>query len=699
MNRRDVLRGTAALTASSYLSPFASAAQPKSAQLPISKPPDHFLATTFSEDMLRRNLVPLGQWHPYPRASEREAWMRVPADLRALMVKHAEGWLGKPWPQLEATMALDFKRNGNRTRFEALSFGRRVQLVDLILGECAEGKGRFVDEIANGIWLICEETFWGVPAHLAAQRAGVGLPDITEPIVDLFAAETSASLAWTYYLLEEQLGAVSSLVPQRIRVEAKRRILDPLLARNDFSWMGLQTDPVHSDTWIDFGAKVVYPRRVPLNNWNAWINSNWLTTILLLEDDGDRRLRSLVKSCRSLDEYLHDFSPDGGCEEGPVYWQKSPGSYFDCCRTLSSAVNGAADVMTHPFVQRMGQYIADVHIAGAAFVNYGDAHMEDVTPAELIYRYGVAAKVPALTAFGAFTSSKHGLGATDNEAAMEEVLGPRRLPSLGRSLADVHKADDIRAAKKEDALGRDAWYPHLHLMTSRVKQGTTDGFYLAVQAASNGRSHGHNDSGSFIVFHDGEPAIIDPGVEAYTAKTFSPERYTIWTMQSAFHNLPMIGGVTQHEGRTFAASDVTYSTSDEAARIAMNLATAYPPEAGAKRWVRELVLDRKANRVRLHEDFTLTKPAVVALSFMTPRTPLDTTSVVTLHSAKPSVKDVRIHYDPKSLQFSVDQIDLEDPGMRRSWGPVLYRVRLTSITAVSTGNWNVQIEAGSSQLT
>jgi hypothetical protein len=691
MNRRDLLRGSAALAGSNWLTPLASIAQSQATTATVTKPADHFLATTFSEQLLRSKLVAIGQWQPYPKVNERDQWMKVPADLRALMVRNADQWVGKPWPQLDAVTALDFKRNGNRSRFEALSFGRRVRLVDLVLGECAEGRGRFVDEIANGVWLICEETFWGVPAHLAAQKAGVGLPDITEPIVDLFAAETSASLSWTHYLLADQLAQVSPLVPQRIRVEARRRILDPLLHRNDFSWMGLQDDPVHSDTWIDFGAKVVYPKRVPLNNWNTWINSNWLVTIMLLEDDADRRMQSLMKSCRSLDQYLHDFSPDGGCEEGPVYWQKSPGAYFDCCRTLSSAVNGAADVMTHPFVQRMGQYIADVHIAGNAYVNYGDAHMEDVAPAELIYRYGVAAKLPSLMSFGAYNSSKHGLGATGDEKAMEEVLGPRRLPSLARSLPDVLFTNEIRAAKKQDALGRDSWYPSLHLMTARAKAGTTDGCYLAVQAASNGRSHGHNDSGSFIVFHDGEPAIIDPGVETYTAKTFSPQRYEIWTMQSAYHNLPLIGGVMQHEGRSYAASDVSYAANDDAARITMNLATAYPPEAGAKRWMREVSLDRRANLVRVKEQFTLAKPVAVALSFMTPRVPTDANGIVTLHSAKSGMKDVGLRYDTKALAFRVDKIELTDPSMQHSWGAALYRVQLTSIAPVAEGNWTIEI--------
>jgi hypothetical protein len=638
--------------------------------------------------MLRAKLVPIGAWHPYPRATEREAWLQVPDDLRAAMAKRAEAVKGKDWPSLLATTELDFKRNGNRTRYEGLQFGRRHRLIDLVLGECAAGDGRFLDDITNGVWLICEETFWGAPAHLGAQKAKVGLPDAAEPIVDLFAAETASTLAWVDYLLGEKLNSVSRLIAPRIRMEAKRRILDPLLERNDFTWMGLQSEREHENEWIDVGANVVRPKRIHLNNWNPWINSNWLMTSMLLEQDAERRQRAIEKSCRSLDEFLSDYSPDGGCEEGPVYWQRSPGSYFDCCRTLASAVSGAADVMTHPFVQRMGQYIADVHIAGNAYVNYGDAHMEDAPTPELVYRYGMAAKLPSLAAFGAFHSAQDSLGAA-NAATIERALGAG-LPSLARSLPDVLCAREIRAAQKADALGRDAWYPALHLMTAREKASTTDGFYLAVQAASNGRSHGHNDSGSYIIFHDGDPVIIDPGVEAYTAKTFSAERYTIWTMQSAFHNLPTIGGVMQHEG-AYATSDVRYSTDDSGARMTMNLATAYPAEAGVSQWMREVTLDRKAGMVRVSEDFALAKSEPVELSFMTSRVPSDAKGVVTFHSAKAGVKDVSLKYDAAALRFSSEKIELQDEGMRRSWGPALYRVRLTTVSGVSNGKWSFEI--------
>lgn len=689
MNRRELLRGSAALVGGSYLSPaFGRLAFGQDAK-ELTGPPVRLLSSTFTPELLRTKLVPVGAWHPYPRATEREAWMQVPEDLRAAMVKRAEAVKGRDWPSLLATTELDFKRNGNRTRYEGLQFGRRHRLIDLVLGECASGDGRFLDDITNGVWLICEETFWGAPAHLAAQKAKAGLPDAAEPIVDLFAAETASTLAWTAYLLGEKLDAVSPLIGPRIRMEAKRRILDPLLERNDFTWMGLQEEREHEKAWIDVGANVVRPKRVHLNNWNPWVNSNWLMTNMLLEQDAERRQRAIEKSCRSLDEFLSDYSPDGGCEEGPVYWQRSPGSYFDCCRTLSSAVNGAAGVMTHPFVQRMGQYIADVHIAGNAYVNYGDAHMEDAPTPELVYRYGLAAKLPSLAAFGAFHSALDSMGATGNAAKLEAAVGAG-LPSLARSLPDVLCAREIRSAQKADALGRDAWYPALHLMTAREKAGTTDGFYLAVQAASNGRSHGHNDSGSYIVFHDGDPVIIDPGVEAYTAKTFSSERYTIWTMQSAFHNLPTIGGVMQHEG-TYAASEVRYSTDDAGARMAMNLATAYPAEAGAKQWTREITLDRKAGVVRVSEDFALAKAVAVAMSFMTSRVPSDANGVVTFHSAKAGVKDVSLKYDAAVLRFSSEKIELQDEGMRRSWGPALYRVRLTTASDVMRGRWSFEI--------
>ena len=79
----------------------------------------------------------------------------------------------------------------------------------LVLAECVEGKGRFLDAAADALWAICEESSWCLPAHVSRQQAGVGLPDVEEPTVDLFAGETGVSVAWTLYLLGPELQRVS----------------------------------------------------------------------------------------------------------------------------------------------------------------------------------------------------------------------------------------------------------------------------------------------------------------------------------------------------------------------------------------------------------------------------------------------------------------------------------------------------------
>ena len=102
----------------------------------------------------------------------------------------------------------------------------------------------------------------------------------------------------------------------------------------------------------------------------------------------------------------------------------------------------------------------------------------------------------------------------------------------------------------------------------------------------NAESHNHNDVGNFVVYLDGNPVLIDVGVESYTAKTFSSKRYEIWTMQSAFHNLPTINGVMQAAGRQYEARDVSFHADDAAAEFSADLAAAYPKEAAVEKWRR-----------------------------------------------------------------------------------------------------------------
>ena len=634
----------------------------RAGQAPTAK---DLLTKRFPPEILARDLLPPAAWHPFPRATEREPWEKLPEKVRTACIRRAEARLGTEWATPRATLFLDFVRDGNRSRYEAVSFGRRSRLADAVMAECCEGKGRFLDEIADGVWTICEETYWGVPAHIGAQKRGPGLPDVTEPTVDLFAAETGMLLAWTDYLVGDRLAVVSPLLRERLRLEVRRRVLDVNLARDDFWWMG-------------FGGQ-------RLNNWTPWISSNWLTAALLLEDTAERRVVSVSKILRCLDNFLDPYPRDGGCDEGPGYWDRAGGSLFDCLELLASASGGRLAASDEPLVREIGLYIARAYIADPYYINFADAAAKVQANASLIYRYGKSVQDPALKGFGAFLARRQKLG----EGAAAGSFG-----ALGRVLPTLFILDEILAAPPAEPLLRDVWLPELQVMAARSAAGKTDGLYVAAKGGHNDESHNHNDVGNFIVYADGRPVLIDIGVETYTAKTFSSRRYEIWTMQSGFHNLPTVNGVMQKNGRQFRARDVAYAAGGRRAVFSLDLAGAYPPEAKLRSWVRTITLNRGRDVV-VAERYELEEAREpIRLSLMSWRVPR-VVGEGRLRLEDPedagAGKAVLVEYDAKKFKAEVETVSVEDERLRSSWGTSLYRILLTALRTPLRDAFEVRI--------
>jgi hypothetical protein len=73
-------------------------------------------------------------------------------------------------------------------------------------------------------------------------------------------------------------------------------------------------------------------------------------------------------------------------------------------------------------------------------------------------------------------------------------------------------------------------------------------------------------------------------------------RYTLWTMQLAYHNLPTIGGVMQQDGVGFKATDRKYASDEKRATYSFDIASAYPVEAGVKSWIRTVTIIEPLHR-------------------------------------------------------------------------------------------------------
>jgi hypothetical protein len=198
-----------------------------------------------------------------------------------------------------------------------------------------------------------------------------------------------------------------------------------------------------------------------------------------------------------------------------------------------------------------------------------------------------------------------------------------------------------------------------------------------------------------VIYQDGEPVTIDVGVEAYTAKTFGPDRYSIWTMQSAFHNLPTVGDVMEHSGVEYAATERKYSSNDERATVSFNIADAYPKTAGIKTWIRTVTLDRKNDKVTVEENFELERAVPVSLNVMTPRVPVaDAPGSITMKLAGGEGKPALLKFAGVELTAKVEKIALTDPHLREDWGDNIYRILLNSIGPVAKGKFAYEFSRG-----
>jgi hypothetical protein len=608
---------------------------------------ENLLSSKYPVSELQQVLIPQADWTPFPRLADREGWEKADPEMLQACIKAAEASIDYDWPTIPATLSLLYVRSGNRSQYEAVSFRKRNVLATMIIAEVAENKGRFVDPIINGIWSVCEESWWGVPAHLPTGKDYSGLMDVSQPFIDLFAAETGKVLAWADYFLGDKFDAVSPQIRLRIYNEITCRLLDPFMNR-DHWWTGKDGS-------------------IP-NNWNPWICSNLLNTVLLMEKNEQKRTGIVAEILLVLDNFFNPYPQDGGCDEGPGYWNAAGAALYDNLVLLNLAGNNAFQyVYENEKFRNMGRYIYRAQISETYFLNFADASPRAGVNANMVYHYGKDIQDQDMMDFGAYY---HKPGAV-------ALAGVRNLYAL-------FMQDEIRSASKRLPLPKDVWLPDLQVMIARDRQGTSNGFYIAAKGGHNSESHNHNDVGSYVVFYDGQPLLIDVGSGKYTAKTFSSGRYEIWFNCSDYHNLPTINAETQQPGRDFNASGVSYHAGKSSASFSLDLAKAYPQSAGVNSWKRTVTLNR-GKGVVIKDVADLQKANAVRQHLMTcyPAEVIQPGKLVVHYQSKDEKNmDFIITYNPKQMQAEVEKVKLsteEDEGIRNGWGDRIYRINFNVI--------------------
>lgn len=607
----------------------------------------NILQNKTSKEELKTFIVTDQKWVTYPDYGNRNEWDKLFGESKKTVIEKGEKCLDYKWQVVKATDYLEFERTGNRQIMEKPFGDNNQAIMQLLLAELAEGKGRFIDQLINGVFHTCEMTSWALSAHLITQPSHRALPDSQYQLIDLTAGDLGGLLSWTYYFMHDEFDKIDPEISKRLYRELDKRIMTPYLENNNFWWLA----------WNYKGQMV--------NNWNPWCNSNALMTFMLLEDNPDRLSDAVYRSMISVDRFLNYVHSDGACEEGPSYWGHASGKALDYLVLLEYITNGKISVFDNSQIKSMGEYIAKSYVGNGWVVNFADASAKGGGDPYLIYRYGKAVDSDELKQFASMLNSKNGISFTGRD--------------VFRTLEALRISDELANYTEKYKSSNFTWYPETEFCYLR-----NDKAFFAAKGGYNDESHNHNDAGTFSLWVNNTPVIIDAGVGTYTKQTFSSERYSIWTMQSNYHNLPMINGVPQKYGRKFKANDAKASKNS----FSVEIASAYPDEAAVKSWVRSYKFSK--NSLTISDDFKLSEsksPNVI--NFMTwGDVDIQNNGIVfiTIDGVK-----AKLNYDSDLFELKKETVEISDKRLSDVWGNKIYRLSFTSKANNLSGHYSFKI--------
>lgn len=608
-------------------------------------------------------------WMPFPKYTDREGWNALlTPELKEHYIKKGEKHLKYAWQHIPVSTFLCLYTTGDKQAMRKIERENRQAFIDLMLAELAEGKGRFMTQIADGLW------FYGTSYHWShSNQCKEHLPQYEDDEVALGNVRLGITVPLAYYFFKEQVDKMDKAICKTIEEAVQRIILKP--------YMNEKNDGKGGHWWTGFdGAK--------LNNWNPWCNHGVAYVALLMEKDQKKLNAILDKVTRSVDCYFTQLTDDGCCDEG-LYWSQAIPRFIQLLELLETASGGKCTIRPNQKLEAISTYPSRVFIGTDVdeknwAVNFGDSSPTMSSDPYLNWgaaKFAGSREMETYTLYRLYNPKKGKyivpLPKSDEGARALEFLYYyhdlcKETEKLNSRLTMGTTAEQLQKELRE-LCPKYTFYKDVLQMTAR----TDDGWRLGSRFGYPGIQHGHNDVGNVILFVDNNPILIDAGVATYTADTFGPNRFKIWSMRSDWHNCPSPNSVLQHNGWDYGDKDCTFSEKDGKIVFSSNIANCYEKDSKCDSYIREIELsDTKDCYLEIRDTYSLQQRIAPDREyFVTPGkvSKLNDTSLL-IQSA-----DTQIILEwSDNLSVSIEEAELPEPSMKRKWNKGLRRITLSS---------------------
>ncbi len=448
-----------------------------------------------------------------------------------------EKFRNTPIKELDFSKLKLFEETGDRLTYESVYFERRDRHACFMLRTWLFHEEEDIRELENILWSMCDEYSWALPAHFAT-KLDDDCSEKNRERVDLFAAETAATIAETLSLCGEFL---SSAVTFRCRNEVFSRVLEPV-EKETQGW-----------EYCD-------------GNWPAVCGGSvGMAALYLIKDE--KCLRDIIKRTKNAcNQFVKTAADDGSYSEGLSYW-----NYAMKCYVPFDAL----------LCERLGETVVEDKEKFAKLANFP---VSICLTKDIAYSYSDSGSKGALL-FGTFCKlhADYGISIPEKEYFRSMLSADIKLCSAVRTLAWFNPALLSDSADKKDTF-------YSECQMSMTYRG---GNVLAIKGGTNAEPHNHNDVGAYMYIKDNEIIAEELASPVYTKQYFSLERYSYLNACSRGHNLPVINGCVQSEGAGYAAD--MFEKTDDGARV--SFAKAYPEDAALSELIRDARVTEEGLRV------------------------------------------------------------------------------------------------------
>jgi len=336
------------------------------------------------------------------------------------------------------------------------------------------------------------------------------------------------------------------------------------------------------------------------NNWVQVCNGGLTLGALAIADVETVKADELIGLSRApMTKIMQLFAPDGGFEEGPVYWNYATTYNVFYLAALDTALGTDFGLSQSPGFADTGNYRMQTIGPLGKCANFGDA-AEPISIAPQMLWLARQFHHPEYALHEQALAELSSLNRSALESSRFSILELLWHRPANCSLADSPLPSGAKFDRVAAAFMRSAWQD-------------TNAVYVAFKGGSNRSSHGHLDLGTFILDAFGERWAVDLGGDSYGLPGyFGAQRWSYYRLRTEGHNTLTVDN--ENEDLSATAPLTAFSNGPDQSCAMTDLKAAYPHQLAG--WQRGIMLQNQ-HRVVLQDEVAPVSTASLTWNFHT----------------------------------------------------------------------------------